>query len=134
MIPGSGRDPWRRDRLPTPVFLGFPGDSIGKESACRVGDLGSIPGLGRFPRRRERQYSGLGNSMDCIAQEVAESPTQLSDFHFTATPCHSPITANRTVSCRKASSGLPLLQHYGSCLIFHSISQCDNSRNKVHNK
>ena len=37
--------PWRRDRLPTPVFLGFPGGSAGKESACNVRDLGSIPGL-----------------------------------------------------------------------------------------
>ena len=36
--------PWRRDRLPTPVFLGFPGGSAGKESACSVGDLGSILG------------------------------------------------------------------------------------------
>ena len=39
--------PWKRDRLPTAVFLGFPGGSDGKESACNVGDLGSIPGLGR---------------------------------------------------------------------------------------
>ena len=31
---------WRRDRLPSPVFLGFPGGSNGKESACNVGDLG----------------------------------------------------------------------------------------------
>ena len=28
------------DRLPTPVFLGFPCGSAGKESACNVGDLG----------------------------------------------------------------------------------------------
>ena len=42
-------NPQRRDRLPTPVFLGFPGGSDGKESACNVGDLGSIPGLGRSP-------------------------------------------------------------------------------------
>ena len=40
---------WRRDRLPTPVFLGFPGVSDSKESACKVGDLGSIPGMGRSP-------------------------------------------------------------------------------------
>ena len=33
-------DPWRRDRLLTPVFMGFPGGSDGKESACNVGDLG----------------------------------------------------------------------------------------------
>ena len=38
---------WRRDRLPTPVFLGFLYSSAGKESACNVGDLGLIPGLRR---------------------------------------------------------------------------------------
>ena len=40
---------WRRDRLPTLVFLGFPCGSAGKESACNSGDLGSIPRLGRSP-------------------------------------------------------------------------------------
>ena len=67
MIPGLGRFPWRRDRLPTPVFLGFPGGSAGKESACNVGALGAIPGLGRFPGEGKDyplQYSGLENSMD----------------------------------------------------------------------
>ena len=34
---------------------GFPGGSDGKESACNVGDLGSIPGLGRVPCRRAWQ-------------------------------------------------------------------------------
>ena len=29
-----GQIPWRRDKLPTPAFLGFPGGSGGKESAC----------------------------------------------------------------------------------------------------
>ena len=37
-----------------PVFLGFPGGSAGEESTYNAGDLGSIPGLGRFPLRRER--------------------------------------------------------------------------------
>ena len=32
-------------------MLGFPGVSDGKESACKAGDLGSIPELGRFPWR-----------------------------------------------------------------------------------
>ena len=49
LIPGSGRSGWRRDRLPTPVFLGFPWVSTGKESNCNAGDLGQIPGLGRSP-------------------------------------------------------------------------------------
>ena len=76
---------WRRDRLPTPVFLGFPRGSAGKESACNAGDLGSIPGLGRSPGKGEGyqlQYSGLENSMDCIDYGVAKSRTRLSDFHF----------------------------------------------------
>ena len=38
-----------KDRLLTTVFLGFPCDSAGKESACNLGDLGLIPGLGRSP-------------------------------------------------------------------------------------
>ena len=64
-----GKIPWRRDRLPTPVFLSFPHGSAGKESACNVGDLGSILGLGRYPGEGNScplQYSGLENSMDCI--------------------------------------------------------------------
>ena len=51
-------------------------DSAGKESACSVGDLGSIPGLGRSPGEGNSyplQYSGLENSMDCIVHGVAKS-------------------------------------------------------------
>ena len=40
---------WRRDKLPTPIVIGFPGGSDGKESAYNAGGLGSIPGLGRSP-------------------------------------------------------------------------------------
>ena len=47
-----GKMPWRRDRLPTPVSLGSPGGSDSKESAFNVGDLESIPGLGRSPGGR----------------------------------------------------------------------------------
>ena len=78
-----GKTHWR-DRLPTPVFLGFPGSSAGKESAYNVGDLGSIPGLGRSPGEGKGyplQYSGLENSMDCIVHGVAKSQIRLSDFH-----------------------------------------------------
>ena len=42
-----GKIPWKRDRLPTPVFLGFPDGSDSKESTCNAGDLGSILWLGR---------------------------------------------------------------------------------------
>ena len=78
-------DPLKRDRLPTPVFLGFPGGSDGKESACNAGDLGSILRLGRSPGEgngHSLQYSGLENSMDCTVHGVAKSQTRLSDFYF----------------------------------------------------
>ena len=85
-IPGSGRpSPWRRDRLPTPIFLGFPCDSAGKESARNAGDLGWTPGLGRYPREGKGYpllYSGLENSMDCIVHGVAKSWIRMSDSHF----------------------------------------------------
>ena len=59
----------KRDRLPTPIFLGFPCGSAGKESACNVGDPGLIHGLGRFPgegRGYPLQYSDQENSTDYI--------------------------------------------------------------------
>ena len=64
---------------------GFPGSSTGKESACNVGDLGLIPGLGRSPKEGKSyplQYSGLENSMGCIVHGVRKSQTRLSNFHF----------------------------------------------------
>ena len=41
-LPSPGIEPW------SPA-LGFPGSSVGKESACSAGDPGLIPGLGRSP-------------------------------------------------------------------------------------
>ena len=58
--------------------MGFPGGSAGEESACNVGDLDLIPGLGKYPgggKGCPLQYSGLENSMECIAHGV----TKVSD-------------------------------------------------------
>jgi len=49
--------------------MDFPFGSTSKESACNVGDLGSIFGLGRSPAEGKGyplQYSGLENSMDYV--------------------------------------------------------------------
>ena len=69
------------------THVGFPGSSADKESACKAGDLGSVPGLGRSPGEgngNSLQYSCLENPMDrgaCQAtvQGVPESRTGLSD-------------------------------------------------------
>ena len=67
------------------TILAFPCGSAGKESACSAGDLGSIPGLGRWPGEGKGyplQYSVLENLMDCIVHGVTKSRTWLSNFHF----------------------------------------------------
>ena len=60
------------------IAICFPCGSAGKESACNVGDLGSVTGLGRSPGEGKGyplQYSGLENFMDPIVHGVAESRT-----------------------------------------------------------
>ena len=76
-------DPWRKDRLPIPVFLGFPGGLAGKESTCNLGDLGLITGLERSPGEGNGyplQYLGMESSMECIVHGVAKSQTWLVTF------------------------------------------------------
>jgi len=54
--------------------LGFPGGSAGKESIHNVGDLGSIPGLGRSPGEANNytpQHFSPENPKDCIDHWVA---------------------------------------------------------------
>ena len=89
---------------PTFTHEGFPGGSDGKESACNVGDLGSIPGWGRPPGEGNGnpfQYSWLGNPIHSGAWQapvhgVVKSWTQLRDFTFTFTCC--PFTIYLAVS------------------------------------
>ena len=70
--------PWRRDRLSTPVFLGFSGGTDSKESACNVGNLGSVPELGRSPG------GGHGNPLQYYwASLVAQMVKNLSTVQET---------------------------------------------------
>ena len=79
---------WRRDRLSTPVFLGFPCGSAVEESACNARDLGLIPGLERSlgegkgyptPVFWPGEFCGVYNPWG-----LKESLTRLSDFHFSS--------------------------------------------------
>ena len=54
-------------------YKGFPGGSAGKESTCSVGDLGSIPGLGRSPGE-EIGYSLQYSWTSLVAQTVKNPP------------------------------------------------------------
>ena len=74
--------------MPAPLGGGWVGGgSDGKESACNVGDPGSVPGSGRSPGEghgNPRQYSCLEKSMDrgalwAVVHGVPKSWTRLSD-------------------------------------------------------
>ena len=55
------------------MTLGLPSSSVGKESSCNAGDLGSIPGSERSPGERNGNpllYSGLENPMGREARQA----------------------------------------------------------------
>ena len=70
--------------------MGFPGSSDGKASACNVGDMGLIPGLGRTPGEGNGnllQYSCLENSMDggalwATVHGGLQQSNSTEQFHF----------------------------------------------------
>ena len=76
-----------RDLLTVLIHMGFPGHSHSKESSCKAGDSGSIPGLERPPgdgNGYHIQYSCLDSSMDrgawrATVHGIANSWTQLKD-------------------------------------------------------
>ena len=90
---------------------GFPGGSDGKESACNTGDLGSIPGKGRFPWRKawqptpvfltgeahgQRSLSGY-SPWGCKASDTTEGPTH-SHF-FIPYPVYNRLPATLAPTC-----------------------------------
>ena len=95
-------------------FMSFPGCSEGKESACNVGDLGSIPGSGRspgegngtpvfLPGESHGQRSLVGYS-----PQVAKSWTQLRDFSFTFNSFKPTFSLSSSLSSR----GSLVLTHF----------------------
>ena len=81
----------------------FPCGSIGKELACYAGDLGSIPGLGRFPGEGKGyplQYSCLENSMDFIVYSVVQfsSVHSLSHVWLFVTPWTVALQASLSIT------------------------------------
>ena len=73
------------------IYMGFPGDSDSRESTCKAGDPGSIPGPGRSPGEGNGdplQCSGLENPMDrgawwATVHGITKSWPRLSDEHTT---------------------------------------------------
>ena len=104
---------WRRDRLPTPVFLVFPCGSAGKESACNVGDLGSIPGSERL--LIPVFWPGIPWT---IVHGVTEW-TWLNDFHVLPDPGTDPVSsalAGRFFTTEQPGKPYPHLNYCADCM------------------
>ena len=70
---------------------------VKKKSACNMGDLGSVLGLGRSLGEGHGypfQYSCLENSMGCIIHGVTKSQIQLSKFHCHYHDCKVTVKLN----------------------------------------
>ena len=96
--------------------MGFPCGSVGKESTCNAGDLGSLPGLERFPGEGQGyplQYSVLKNSMNYWIHGVTKNRTQLSDFKKNKKTIKLSVSHSIQFSCSVVSNSLQphRLQH-----------------------
>ena len=98
----SQEDPLKKGTLPTPVFMNFLGGSDGKQSACNVGDLGSIPGLGRSPG---------GGHGDSLQYSCLENPCgQRSLAGYSPWDCKESDTTSVFGSTPASNLSFPLLQ------------------------
>ena len=99
-----GKIHWRRERLPTPVFLGFPCGSASKESACSAGDLDSIPRLGRYtgegkgytPQYGNPERLSFINRASLIAQLVVKNLPTVQETRFLSLGRENPLEKELT--------------------------------------
>ena len=146
---GQGWQYWERV-LAFPKY--YPGGSDGKESACNVGDLGSIPGLGRFPGQGMETHSSIlarripmnRGAWWAIVHGVAKSQTQLSKAQNLTLNGNSTQNGSilkycwwiNPISNRHSSLVLPssLLQgrlpkHLAESKAHHHLTSCQNPYN-----
>ena len=91
-IPSVGKICWRKNRLPTPVFLGFPCGSAGEESACNAETwVQSLGWKGPLEKGKATHSSILAWRIPWTVHGVAKGRTRLSDFHFRFEPFILPL-------------------------------------------
>ena len=118
-------DPWRRDRLPTLVFMGFPGGSDGKESALQPGRPGFDPWVGKIPWRRVwLTHSSIlawripldRGAWQATVHGVTKSRTRLSNKH--KLNLDSNVTSNVKQNCVYVCKHWMHFWHNKNCVIW----------------
>ena len=79
--------------------MGFPGGSENKESACNVGDLDSIPGLGRS------SGGGLGNPLQYSSMEISLGQRSLVGYSSWG---HNELDTTEQLNMAKILCALPV--------------------------
>ena len=107
--------------------MGFPDSSVGKESVCNAGNLGSIPGLGRFPWRRERLptpvfWPGEFHELYIPWGHKESDMTERLSLHFALSYIHPHI-----ISLYIHLSFLPPTHPSSLCFIYLFILGCAGS-------
>ena len=99
-------DPLERDRLPTPVFWGFPGGSACKDSTYNRGNLDLIPGLERSPEEGNSytvfwpgKFHRLYIPVSQFSRSVISNSLQPHGLHHARLPCPSPTPGAYSNSC-----------------------------------
>ena len=125
---------------PAPNMLkGFPGGSVGKESACNIGDLGLISGPGRSPGEGNgkpapvflpEEFHGQRSLASYLVHGVTKSQTWLTDFQARIREWVA-ISFSRASSWPQdrtciSSTGRWILYHWATweALDFHFTSLC----------
>ena len=102
-----------RDRLPTLVFLGFLCGSAGKESACNMGDLGSIPGLGRSPG--EGIGYPLQYSWASLVAQLVKNPPAMQETWVRSLGWEDPLEKGRATHSSILARRIPCTVYPRSC-------------------
>ena len=122
---------WRRDQLPTPVFLGFPSGSAGKESSCNTGDRGSITELWRSPGEGTSLptpvfWPGESHGLNPWGHKESNTTGWLFTFTFIATSASSSLSLSQDPNGRRLNKSNNLLV----CRVKRRLAQLNYRKGK----
>ena len=117
------KDPLEKGQATTPVFLGFPCGSDGKEPTCNAGDLNSIPGLGRSPG--EGTGYTLQYSWASLVAQMGKNPPAMQETWVRSLGWEDPLEKGQATHSSILAWRIPwTVQSMGSQRVEHDETTC----------